>query len=88
MKIEGSVQEVVLFIELFFKKFAVKDKSTGLSSGDFPIHTMDNKPPSELGFNFDNKPSEELPPHKFPLLNPREYRDIYKEAQQEVPKED
>ena len=74
MKIEGSVQE----IELFFKKFEVKDKSTGLSSRDFPLHTMDNKPPSELGFNFDNKSSEELPPHEFPLLNPQEYQHIYK----------
>lgn len=57
MKIEGSVQE----LELFFKKFEVKDKPTELKSGDFPLHTMGNKPPSEL------------PSHKFPLLNPQEY---------------
>lgn len=38
--------------------------------------------------DMDNKAPYELPPHKFPLLNPREYQRIYKEAQQEAPKED
>lgn len=34
------------------------------------------------------EPKDVLPPHKFPLLNLQEYQRIYKEAQQEVPKED
>lgn len=32
--------------------------------------------------------SNELPPHRFPLFNLQEYQHIYKEAQQEAPKED
>ncbi len=40
----------------------------------------------ELSRNLCN--NQTLPPHEFPLLNVQEYQHIYKEVQQEVPKED
>ena len=59
MKIEGSVQE----IELFFKKFNLKE---------------------EKKMAIPN----ELPPHEFPLISVEKCQQPYKEAQQEVPKEE
>lgn len=38
--------------------------------------------------NYTYRKKNELPPHTFPLLNLQEYQCIYKEAQQEVPKEE
>ena len=58
MKIEGSVQE----IELFFKKFKLKDESVKTNS--LPLHACDNKPPDEKMVTTD-----ELPPHEFPLIS-------------------
>ena len=59
-------------------------------SGDFEIKKKGAEAPvvniKENKFSNDDRDS--LPPHEFPLLNHQEYQRIYKEALQEVPKED
>lgn len=89
MKLEGSIQEIKEFIKEFQSKDTAFTKQQ-LSQireeiKNTPVAgTTDVIPPHEIPlYTCDN-----LPPHTFPLLNKQEYQRIYKEAQQEVPKEE
>lgn len=80
MKLECSVGE----FKNLFEVFDLKEEKTITKNvlhniqDTLPVHTYENQPPI----------MEEMPPHKFPLLNRKEYQRIYKEVPQEVPKED